>query len=88
MSLTGTARGSIHSTFHAMGTCSSGSGDRTIRVWVMQDGSNKLLAVAWVCAFVDAPTGLRFEGDLNNELARVNAGVGAQPCVSSRSSLI
>ena len=40
------------------------------------------VAVAWVCAFVDVPTGLRFEGDLNNELARVNAGVGAEPCVS------
>lgn len=40
------------------------------------------VAVAWGCVFVDAPTGLRFEGDLNDELARVSTGVGAEPCVS------
>jgi hypothetical protein len=39
-------------------------------------------AVAWDCAFVDAPTDLRFEGDLTTELARVNVGVGTEPCVS------
>lgn len=39
--------------------------------------------VAWGCAFV-APTDLRFEGDLCTELARVNVGLGAEPCVSVR----
>jgi hypothetical protein len=33
-------------------------------------------AVAWDCAFVDAPTDVRFEGDLITELPRVSIGVG------------
>jgi hypothetical protein len=53
---------------------------RTGGAGAVREGTS--VAVAWDCAFVDAPTGLRFEGDLNNELARVNTDVGAEPCVS------
>ena len=39
-------------------------------------------AVAWDCVFVDAPTDLRFEGDLCTELARVNICLGPEPSIS------
>ena len=39
-------------------------------------------AVPCNCVFVDAPTDLRFEGDLCTELARVNFCLGAEPSVS------
>jgi hypothetical protein len=38
-------------------------------------------AVACDCVFVDAPTDLRFEGDLCTESARVNICLGAEPSV-------
>src|SRR6266849_7294531 len=41
-------------------------------------------AVACNCVFFDAPTDLRFEGDLCTELARVSVCLGAEPSISFR----
>jgi hypothetical protein len=40
--------------------------------------------VACNCVFIDAPTDLRFEGDLCTESARVNIRLGPEPSVSFR----